>query len=342
MLGILGIVVFTMNACGIASVRNPAGTPTVASLVSTEHDLRDKLQDGSLGPSLAVVPAGSFIMGSPESEVGRYTDESPQHGVTFARAFAAGKTEVSVGEFRRFIETSGYRTDAEKGSGSFFRDPEDGAWRLDERLNWRYTSYGETAADNLPVVHVSWNDAQAYVQWLSQQTGKHYRLPSEAELEYVNRAGSTTIFAWGNGAPTEKIANVKGEKDRPYTGDRVWEPTEGEHIYAFSDGATPLYFEGYQDGYGQPAPVASFPANAFGIYDTTGNVWEWAQDCWHGNYEHAPTDGSAWDDIGNCGQRVVRGGSWYCFPRHVRAANRWRNFPIFRNMYVGFRVARDL
>lgn len=291
---------------------------------------------------MVIVPAGRFVMGSPENESGRYANEGPPHHVTFDRPFALGLHEVTVGEFRRFVEASGYVTRAEGGEGSFFRDPASGEWRLEPTLNWRFDSAGRPAVDALPVVHVSWDDARAYARWLSAQSGAHYRLPSEAELEYANRAGSRSAFPWGEGAPPTPLANIKGEKDRAVTAPHLWPHTADEERYALREGETPRYFHGYGDGFGAPAPVASFPPNAFGLHDTAGNVWEWAADCWHADYHGAPADGSAWLEGGDCAQRVVRGGSWYCYPRHIRAANRWARWPIFRNMYIGFRLARDL
>jgi formylglycine-generating enzyme required for sulfatase activity len=159
-----------------------------------------------------------------------------------------------------------------------------------------------------PVIFINWNDAQTYVAWLSKMTGKTYRLLSEAEYEYATRAGTQTAYPWGDQLGTNN-ANCKdcGSK---------W------------------------DG-GQTAPVGSFPANAFGLYDMTGNVFEWVQDCWHDNYDGAPTDGSAWA-TGDCSKRVVRAGSWYYPSDLVRSAFRYgSNFGV-SGAIAGFRVARTL
>ncbi len=320
----------------LAACAGPAQRPAVGT------EFRDGLRQGGLGPVMVVLPAGSFIMGSPDGEAGRYANEGPRHRVHIERPFALGRTEVTVGEFRRFVEASGYVTSAEGGEGSFFRDPATGDWRLEPRLDWRFDSAGRPAEADLPVVHVSWDDAQAYARWLTQQSGAHYRLPSEAELEYANRAGSQSAFPWGEGAPPAALANIKGEGDRPVTAPRLWRHTADEERYARQEGPTPDVFRGYADGFGAPAPVGRFPANAFGLQDTAGNVWEWAADCWHADYRGAPGDGRAWEAGGDCERRVVRGGSWYCYPRHIRAANRWARWPIFRNMYIGIRLARDL
>jgi formylglycine-generating enzyme required for sulfatase activity len=318
---------------------------TITQASAQTHDetqtIQDNLQSGGQGPPLVQVPAGRFVMGSPEDEAGRYPDEGPQHTVVFAQAFLLGKTEVTVAQFRTFVQATGYKTDAEKNTGSFLRDPTTGNWSLKGGINWRFDHVGKPNQDNNPVVHVSWQDATAYVQWLSKETRQHYRLPSEAELEYANRAGSQQPYWWGNHAPPAKSVNVKGDRDYRVADSRLWEHTTTEQQYAFREGETPIYFQDYGDGYHGLAPAGNFAPNAFGLFDTTGNVWEWVQDCWHKNYEGAPTDGSAWT-TGSCEQRIVRGGSFYCYPRHVRSANRWPRWPEFRNMYIGFRVARDL
>ena len=171
----------------------------------------------------------------------------------------------------------------------------------------RPEDWGWGRADR-PVVSVSWEDAQSYVSWLSRQTGEEYRLPTEAEWEYAARAGTTTKYSWGNAIGVNRT-NCPGDQ----CGDR-WKYT---------------------------APVGSFPANAWGLHDMHGNVWEWVQDCWNGNYAGAPVDGSAWLS-GDCSVRVVRGGSWFIDPRNLRAAYRSWFSSGFRLFISGFRVARTL
>ena len=160
-----------------------------------------------------------------------------------------------------------------------------------------------------PVIHVSWEDARAYAAWLGEQTGQRYRLPSEAEWEYAARAGTETRYSWG-----EEIGRNR----------------------ANCDGCGSEW-----DGR-QTAPVGRFEPNAFGLYDLHGNVDEWVEDCWHDNYEGAPSDGSAWTSGGDGDLRVVRGGSWYFYPRNLRAASRYRNRPSHRDNSYGFRLVRDL
>ena len=232
-------------------------------------------------PELIVVAAGKFRMGSPKSEEGRDGDEGPRHRVTIGKSFAVGVYEVTFGEWDACV--------SEGGCGGY--RPDDEGWGRGRH----------------PVINVSWGDAQAYVAWLSRDTGKEYRLLSESEWEYVARAGTRTRYPWGDeiGRSRANCGNDCG------------------------------------DGYEYTAPVGSFAANEFGLHDTAGNVWEWTQDCWNGSYEGAPADGSAWES-GDCGHRVLRGGSWYLRPRYLRSALRHRFVPANRNNGLGFRVARTL
>jgi formylglycine-generating enzyme required for sulfatase activity len=238
---------------------------------------RDPLKGGGEGPQMVVIPAGSFVMGSPESEPGRGPDEGPQHEVRIAEPFALGVCAVTFNDYDRFCEA----TDR----------PEvpDQRWGRGGR----------------PVINVTWDDAQAYCAWLTEQTGRAYRLPSEAEWEYACRAGTTTAFHTGDSL---------NRRQAKYT-DGLWGP--------FSSGET--------------EPVGSFPANGFRLRDMHGNVMEWCQDAWHGNYQGAPTDGSAWE-AGGEGARVMRGGAWNVPQKYSRSANRQNSAPGSRLKTVGFRV----
>jgi len=163
--------------------------------------------------------------------------------------------------------------------------------------------------ENRPVINVSWDDAQSYVSWLSARTGKTYRLLSESEWEYVARAGTETAYSWGDSVGVNR-ANCDGCGSQ-------WDDK-------------------------QTAPVGSFAANAWGVYDMHGNVWEWVQDCWNKSYEGAPSDGSSWES-GDCDRRVLRGGTWAIYPRRLHSAARGsRSTEDDRYHYDGFRVARDL
>jgi formylglycine-generating enzyme required for sulfatase activity len=239
-------------------------------------------------PEIVVVPAGSFTMGAPAGEAKHDDDEGPQHQVTFARHFAVGRFAVTFDEWDACIADggcNGYR-------------PNDQSWGRGRQ----------------PVISVSWDDAKAYMAWLSRKTGKTYRLLSEAEREYVTRAGTTTPFWWGSSISTQQ-ANYDGN-------------------FVYNKGAK-----------GKPRnrtmPVDSFQPNPWGLYNVHGNVWEWTEDCWNGSYRGAPPDGSAWTS-GDCNRRVVRGGSWDDDPQDLRAADRGWSPPVKRHIGIGFRVGRTL
>lgn len=275
-------------------------------------------------PAVVVIPKGSFLMGAPSRSRAQTSAEQPQHEVTIAAGFALARTEVTVGEFRTFVRASGYVPDSVRLGGASVYDESNGRMQNRAGVDWQDDYAGKRAKDDDPVVNISWNDAQAYAEWLSERTGKHYRLPTEAEYEYAERAGTTTLYWWGNDAPTRKVENLTGSGDRSPV-HRSWANA----------------FKGYSDGYWGPAPVMSFLANPFGLYDMGGNVSEWVEDCWHDNYVRAPTDGSAWVNPG-CSERVIRGGSWGSAPDQDRSSFRLAAEADARSGRVGFRVAREL
>lgn len=275
-------------------------------------------------PEMVVIPRGSFLMGAPTRSRTAAGAEQPQHEVAFATGFAAGRTEVTVAQFRAFVEASGYVPDANRLGGASVYDEANGRMQMREGVTWEDGYDGQRADDNDPVVNVSWNDANAYVKWLSQRTGKDYRLPTEAEFEYAERAGTTTLYWWGSGTPKQVVENLTGSGDRS-PNHRSWANA----------------FPRYSDGYWGPAPVKSFLANPFGLFDIGGNVSEWVADCWHENYTRAPGDGSAWINPG-CTDRVIRGGSWGSAPDQDRSSFRQGAPADARSGRVGFRVARDL
>ncbi|MGD8912615.1 MAG: formylglycine-generating enzyme family protein [Candidatus Thiodiazotropha sp.] len=239
-------------------------------------------------PEMVQIPAGRFLMGSPASETDRYSNEGPQHEVTL-RAFALGKTEVPFDEYDRFARATGREL------------PDDEGWGRGKR----------------PVINVSWNDAPAYAQWLSEETGKRYRLPTEAEWEYAARAGTTTPFSTGECITTDQ-ANYDGNYDYAGCGAKTW----------VDRGAT--------------LAAGSLPPNPWGLHEVHGNVWEWVQDCWHDNYEGAPKDGAAWETDGDCTLGVVRGGDWDNTPENLRSANRLRVTTYVAYSILAFRLARTL
>jgi formylglycine-generating enzyme required for sulfatase activity len=275
-------------------------------------------------PAVVVIPTGEFVMGSAADEQGHVDNEEPQRRVRVEIGFALGQSEVTVGQFHEFVRATKYVTDAEKLGGSAVYEESTGRISNRSGMTWQNDYRGERAGDGLPVINVSWNDANAYLQWLSARTGKKYRLPSETEFEYALRAGSTTRYPWGDGDPDKVIGNFTGEGDRSPS-KRSWSSA----------------FPRYSDGYWGPAPAKSFPADAFGLFDMEGNVSEWVEDCWHDNYVRAPRDSTAWVNPG-CERHVVRGGSWGSDPDQVRSAFRIAAAGDTRSARVGFRVARDL
>ena len=259
----------------------------------------DVFRDCADCPEMVVVPSGSFMMGSPSSEEGREDDEGPVHRVTIGAPFAVGVYEVTRGEFGRFVSSTG------RSMGNECWTVEGGEWEYRSGRSWRSPGFSQT--DLHPAVCVSWDDARAYVAWLSRETGEAYRLLSESEWEYVARAGTTTRYHWGD-AIGRNLANCDGCGSR-------W------------------------DGEGT-SPVGVFGANAFGLHDVHGNVGEWVEDCWHASYAGAPRDGSAWKG-GDCSRHVVRGGVWWNSPRYLRVAFHSGFVPGNRGgFHVGFRVAR--
>lgn len=285
---------------------------------------REPLAAGGEGPEMVVLPHGAFQMGSPEDERGRLDNEGPRHEVSFARGFAIALNETTVGEFRRFVEATGHRSVATRRGRSTVYDEKGGVMGEHGRVDWRRDYAGSPAADELPVVHVAFDDAQAYAAWLSAQTGGRYRLPSEAEFEYALRAGRAEAYPWGEGAPSRVVGNLTGDGDESRL-KRRWSN-------AIRD---------YADGHWGPAPVRSYPPEAFGTYDLVGNVSEWVLDCWHDGYRRAPRDGSAWVNPG-CEERVLRGASWASTLDRARSAYRQPAPAATTNARVGFRLVREL
>jgi formylglycine-generating enzyme required for sulfatase activity len=254
----------------------------------------EPVRDCDTCPAMVVVPKGPFTRGSPDSDPDAQSNEKPALTVTIPRPFAIGAHEVTVGEYAAFVEATYPR-----GEGCYAWTGSD--WRFDATTDWRSPGFEQT--DRHPVTCVSWIDAQAYAEWLSQRTGRAYRLPTEAEWEYAARAGTVTRYSVGDEI-TDKDANF------------------GSHV-------------------GKTTAVGAYPANPWGLYDVHGNLWEWVEDCYHDSYEGAPEDGSARVEE-PCRYRAVRGGSWYITPRYLRSAIRNRSDPDYRFNLLAFRVARTL
>ncbi len=274
-------------------------------------------------PEVVVIPPGSFTMGwdgaEPvrEGEIRRY--EGPERVVTIAYAFAVGRFEITNQQFVDFVEATGY----EMSQGCFTWD----GWnaRFIDELSWRDPGYGRDPQPNEAVACVNWAEAQAYVEWLSERTGKSYRLLTEAEWEYAARAGNEADYMWREDeARACEYANVFDVSAQRRYPDAPIEPARCD------------------DGHEQVAPVGSFKPNAFGLYDMSGNVWEWVFDCHEMPYpDDAPVDGSP-VITETCDRHGVKGGAWMTSVDRQRFTFRGRD-PIDLNSQVfGFRVARDL
>jgi formylglycine-generating enzyme required for sulfatase activity len=274
-------------------------------------------------PELVTVPAGRFRMGDLAGDGAK--DERPVHEVA-VRAFALGRHEVTIGEFRRFVVATGYLTDAERNAGHagcYGRQAPAGAsWETGRGwvrgLSWQAPGY--PVSERHPVACVSWNDVQAYLDWLSRSTGRRYRLPTEAEWEYAARAGSQAAYPWGDD-PDAGCPQANGRDLTPWPDGGAWDQRMN-----------------CDDGHFSPAPVGSYAPNRFGLHEMIGNLSEWVEDCRHDDYTGAPADGSAWRDGGDCGFRLVRGGTFVYGPTGLRTANRVWNEPSYRVWYQGFRV----
>jgi formylglycine-generating enzyme required for sulfatase activity len=225
------------------------------------------------------------------------------------------RCEITVGQFRRFVDETGYSSEAEQGKGCYAWNQAVADFERNPERNWRNPGFNQTDAN--PVVCVSWNDAKAFAEWLSTRTGQAYRLPTEVEWEYAARAGTTTPFSTGECITTDQ-ANYDGNYDYAGCGAKT----------GVDRGAT--------------LAAGSLPPNPWGLHDVHGNVWEWVQDCWHDNYEGAPKDGAAWETDGDCTLRVVRGGDWDNTPENLRSANRLRVTTYVAYSILGFRLARTL
>jgi formylglycine-generating enzyme required for sulfatase activity/serine/threonine protein kinase len=250
-----------------------------------------RFRDCEQCPNLVVVPSGSFLQGAHETSRTSLANEKPQRTVVIARAFAMGIHEVTMAQWQACV------------SDGPCQPVDDNGWGRGAR----------------PVMMVSWNDAQAYLEWLSKKTGERYRLPSESEWEYAARAGETAEWPDDNPAGVCKLANIAGSE----TGFR-WAHAACADSHAL-----------------ETALVGSFLSNMFGLHDTLGNVAEWTLDCMSLSYSDAPADGSA-NSRGLCNSRVTRGGSWFSGARESRLSARFSLKAGDRNDFTGFRVLREL
>jgi formylglycine-generating enzyme required for sulfatase activity len=277
-------------------------------------------------PDMVKIKTGAFMMGATEVETAREhvdalmsADERPTHVVTVRRAFALAPYAVTRGEFAAFVKETGY----EPHRGCNVHQGEQ--WVFDKTRSWRDPGFAQT--DRHPVVCVDFEATQRYLQWLNRKSGQAYRLPSEAEWEYSARAGTTAARFWGEGR--EEACQFANVSDFDWAEALEWDRARQDKVFQC------------RDGFAYTAPVGSFRANPFGLYDMLGNVWQWNDDCFHTTFNGAPKDGSAWKS-GDCHFRVVHGGSWYTTPFAVRAAHRCAMDLDARYYHIGFRVARSL
>ncbi|MBH0113292.1 formylglycine-generating enzyme family protein [Novosphingobium sp. YJ-S2-02] len=284
-------------------------------------------------PQMVAIAPGGFVMGADAGEEGR--PEGAPHRVEIGYGFALGRTEVTNAQYARFVAATGHPV----STGCRSIDAASGKVEKMPEADFRHPGPGAgEGAPQLPVVCISWTDAQAYVAWLSETTGHHYRLPTEAEWEYAARAGSSADYSWGSSADAGCAhANMLDE-----------DGAQGGMIPVFggqAKGEAPaIPHARCRDGHAGAAPVASYAPNAFGLYDMIGNVWEWTQDCYAAPYPQAvPSDGSAYvAPATQCPLRAVRGGSWISTPFRNRVSWRGRD-PVDQVTWIfGLRVARDL
>jgi formylglycine-generating enzyme required for sulfatase activity len=282
LVGLAGVMLVGAIGAWVGLRESPIVAEPLSEMRERALKPTDRFKECDNCPVMMVVPAGTFIMGSSTAK-SFHNNEAPSHRVTIAREFAIGQYEVTFDEWDACVADAGCKD---------YR-PSDAGFGRGRR----------------PVINVSLDDAKlAYLPWLSKKTGKSYRLLSEAEYEYAQRGGTTTVFPWGDDLGIRN-ANCSGCRTQ------------------------------YQDR--ETAPVGLYPANAFGLYDMVGNVLEWTEDAYHDSYDGAPTDGSAWTTWTggtNCCRHVLRGSSWASNPY----GSRFGEDPTIRSSEIGFRVARAL
>ena len=303
----------TLSGCWMTSAADASATP----IGSTQPHFRDC----GKCPEMVIIPAGRFLIGSPPEELGRGQDEGPQTEIMFDRPFAVGRYEITREQYRAFLTSSGHKV-----SGGCITDRrKPGSWAPDEGTNFNDPGYDQ--AESHPAACLSWNDAIAYVTWLNGKTDGGYRLLSEAEWEYVARAGATTAYPWG--------ASIHGGCEFANGYDEAILAKKG-NLYK----GEAVAYAACSDGFINTAPVGSFKPNAFGVYDMIGNMGEWIADCATPTYSGMQRDGSSKE--GDCTKRMVRGGSWGTQPRQLRSAERIRYSPADIDDSIGIRVAKTL
>lgn len=274
-------------------------------------------------PAMIVVPKGGLEMASTSTVTNNSVQQDTTRRAEFPVPFTLSETEVTVAQYRVFVDATSYITDAEKLGESLVFDETQGATQKRRGINWRFDFRGRKAKSTLPVVHVSWNDAVAYTRWLSEQSGETYRLPTGAEFEYALRGGTQSTYWWGNQEPDAVVENLTGDRDR--LNNLRW----------------PDAFDGYGDGHWGPAPVSEFQANAFQLFDLGGNVSEWVSDCYWGQSGSGLAKSSV-ETIASCPRRAVRGASWATPPAQASSGYRAAASADMASCLVGFRVVKEL
>jgi formylglycine-generating enzyme required for sulfatase activity/serine/threonine protein kinase len=329
-----------LRPAGIHQISSaPAATPT-ANPALRPAPIPPALKAGaeitnSIGTKLVYIPPGKFVMGSPKSEqdwlrktygegIGRSAAQETQHEVEFTKGFCLGIHELTIGEFRKFVASTGYRTEPETdGKGGSGYDETADKFSQDVKYTWRNLGFAVTDAH--PAANVTWNDAKAFCSWLSLKEGKTYRLPTEAEWEYACRGGTKTAYQGGD--DPESLALIGNVTDGTF---------KAKFPKTIASAAIAA-----QDGYVFSAPVGQYRKNGFGIYDMHGNVAEWCED-WHDKdyYSRSPAQDPPGASTGT--NRVFRGGSWHSNPRLCRSAQRTSFPPTFRKEYLGFRLVLEI
>jgi formylglycine-generating enzyme required for sulfatase activity len=296
---------------------SPASVPVkrtqLAGKDSVPSSPRPTFKDCNVCPEMVELPAGDFMMGSPESEYGRQPADGPQRHVAIAKRFAIGRLEVTVDQFEAFVADTGLAVEnvCHKSVGVNQWAPAKGSFRQP----------GFDVTGSHPAVCVSWYDAQAYAAWLGRRTGRPYRLPSEAEWEYAARAGTTSAYSFGNDEGQLCEYARFGDLSSSF----VFRGACRSEIVAFG-----------------AFPVGKLRPNPWGLFDMHGNAWEWVADCWISDVQKMPIDGMAFTRPGGCEVGVLRGGAWATGPRWVRSAHRIPIPVADRRYHVGFRVALSL
>jgi formylglycine-generating enzyme len=307
---------------GCSDQTTAGGAPVaVAIVVDTALPTGVEFAENSIGMRLVRLPAGEFLMGAADDDTTARPDEKPQHLVRIEEPFEIGMYEVTIGQFRKFVEATRFKTLAEEDGGGYAYDDATQRLSLSHDGYWKYTGFEQT--DDHPVVNICWHDAVAFCKWLSEVERQTYRLPTEVEWEYACRAGTTT--PWSTGSNFDSLQGSGNICD-----------TNLRAKYPFAKWTVE-----WSDGYAFTAPVGSFRPNAFGLYDMHGNVFEWCSDAWlqqdySGKRIHDP------DEKLEKGSRIVRGGSFLSLTTFTRSTDRVGLVDTMRNCIVGFRVVREI